>query len=503
MNKFKHLTLAATLLCTAAMTTVSCSKDTEDEKTDVKTEQESTVATSQSAENAENKASETGETEKLLAELVESFTANVKDIAVNLNLNTWEVVNMMTEDFATKLFNSATANDKLLTMVRSMLEGNVEAAGEEVAAAGFQYQSTFDLSTFMSANVAFILAKDGKLDFQSVEGLGFGVDIVNEDGSVSRVIITLKGDGEKIKVFNKKFSIPEKSIGVILAVPEKLNFSITYSDEEVKSLEIFNGSINCNVTDPEEHPNQIHSIASGHKCEWHLSGEVTSNIPAATRDGKLADGTAIKFDIVRNLDTKKYTNKFTYVHNGRNILEIDAANTITDMSNGILTEVMKQKDASILDIIYLVANGASVDDLKITLLDNSVMDLKISDCGKAVALWQECKTARRAYAKQDEIEKYTQELNKLITMSSEYKSLGRQFDMTLETVKFGVDYIPMPAVKLGDTYVPITKLLANQKAIEYALNIVDHSLDHIQKSIIVIRQLIGIVRGISGDENLL
>ena len=100
--------------------------------------------------------------------------------------------------------------------------------------------------------------------------------------------------------------------------------------------------------------------------------------------------------------------------------------------------------------------------------------------------------ARRSYADQATIDGYVSELNGLISGTMSCKGVNQEIPMQLATMKVGVDWWTMPALKFADEngFVPIYQML-DQKSMEYAMNIIDHAAGPLQDTAIIIRQLIG------------
>lgn len=116
--------------------------------------------------------------------------------------------------------------------------------------------------------------------------------------------------------------------------------------------------------------------------------------------------------------------------------------------------------------------------------------LKVNNSGEVMGLIAAMNHARRNYADQQTIEGYVSALNKLIISSMTCKGVNQQIPMSLVTTKFGVDYWAMPALKFADEndYRPLTELL-DKESVEYGINIIDHAINPMKESIVVMRQL--------------
>jgi hypothetical protein len=107
--------------------------------------------------------------------------------------------------------------------------------------------------------------------------------------------------------------------------------------------------------------------------------------------------------------------------------------------------------------------------------------------------------ARRNYADEATIDQFTQQLNELVSGSMTCAHTNQTIPMQLKTVKFGVDYWAMPALKFGpeSEYEPLTNLLDNE-GIAYMINIADHAAEPMQESIVIVRQLMQYFQTIMG-----
>ena len=139
----------------------------------------------------------------------------------------------------------------------------------------------------------------------------------------------------------------------------------------------------------------------------------------------------------------------------------------------------------------------TLDEGKLTLLDDLTTTVSISDMQEALQVAREAATARRNYADQKTIDQYTQKLNELVKCKMTCKGVNQEISMRLMTTKFGVDWWTMPAFNFADEqgYVSLVDLLDSQ-SVAYGINIIDHAAAPMQQSIIVVRQLLQYVQGL-------
>ena len=139
----------------------------------------------------------------------------------------------------------------------------------------------------------------------------------------------------------------------------------------------------------------------------------------------------------------------------------------------------------------------TLDEGKLTLLDDLTTTISISDMQEALQVAREGAAARRNYADRETIDQYTQRLNELVKGEITCKGVNQEIPMRLMTTKFGVDYWTMPAFNFADEngYVSLADLL-DAESVTYGINIIDHAAEPMQQSIIVVRQLLQYVQGL-------
>ena len=122
--------------------------------------------------------------------------------------------------------------------------------------------------------------------------------------------------------------------------------------------------------------------------------------------------------------------------------------------------------------------------------DDLTTTLQITDCQQALQLALASADARRSYADEATIDQYTQQLNQIVTGELTCKGVNQTIPMQMQTVKFGVDYVSMPALKFDEKqgYVPF-KQLVEPETMEYAINVLDHAAKPSMHALIVVRQL--------------
>ena len=141
----------------------------------------------------------------------------------------------------------------------------------------------------------------------------------------------------------------------------------------------------------------------------------------------------------------------------------------------------------------------TLDEGKLTLLDDLTTTISISDMQEALQVAREAATARRNYADQKTIDQYTQKLNELVKCEMTCKGVNQEISMRLMTTKFGVDWWSMPSFNFADEngYVAFTELL-DPESVQYGINIIDHAAEPMQDAIVVVRQLMQYFQKLTG-----
>ena len=305
--------------------------------------------------------------------------------------------------------------------------------------------------------------------------------------------LTLEFDGSIGEAYTKKLefgSIKLDSIAAIIEIPENVSFEIATKSNK-KWIPVFKGQFKNSATTSGDSEYFYFETTS-----FDVEGQITSMVPYTSGKKTLTDNTTLDFKITQNAKKKKGSIAFSYEHNDKNMLEVSA--TMTN-SNGMLNFDQFTSSNSIFDIVTAMMVGNSLESFKMTLLDDMVVNVKISDMEKFGKIHSENAEARRSYTDKETIEKYASELNKVLTASIESKDTKQKIDVKMEAVKFGVDYWTMPSFKFSDekNYVPFVDLL-DQESIIYGLNIIDHTVEPLSEAIVVVRQLMAYLHLLTG-----
>ena len=474
MKKMMNWVLVATLVCGASVFT-SCSNDNSDN--------------SGSIEQAKNNRKE----------FVAHTRATLKDLAENLNFTSWNAANTLNQYFNQYVLNNPDFEKAVLNafMQKVMTSVKPVEAGSELAAMGYQMYGTVDLTDF---NYRFTMnANNDGFDVEPADDFEVvlnGWNPVTQQLEAGLYRLTLKSGGSTTYKFEHAMS-QQPGMALVVLIPSEFQFSI--SDRlSGQWHDGFSGSFK----------NQV-SVADGHEYAqldrdtWTVAGTITSDFPGVTALGhdskwEALDQTTLDFSVVSDKVNNKGDVALSWSQNGRKMLDL-ALKESGDGTGGIYRLDLSQftSSASILDVIGAIMTSRTLDEGKLTLLDDLTTTVSISDMQEAVQVAREAATARRNYADQKTIDQYTQKLNELVKCEMTCKGVNQEISMRLMTTKFGVDWWSMPSFNFADEngYVAFTELL-DPESVQYGINIIDHAAEPMLQSAIVVRQLLQYLQGL-------
>ena len=458
MKKMMNWMLAATLICGASVFT-SCSESSDNP----------------APENAKNR-----------KEFIKHTRENLKDLAENMNFGSWLLANKMNQEFNTTVLNNPEFEKAIIPLFIQEIRANIQPVeeGSELEAMGYKQYATIDLTKF---NYRFTMKEDGSGfdvepadDFEMIIN-GFDPRTQEQEKGVRK--LTLQASGDTYKQLAKRLSNEETA--VVILVPSDFTFAIaTNVDEDWKDN--YKGAF-TNVFEMSGESEFINSKTDA----VSITGVLESALPNNPDKKRVADATIIFFDISNNPVANETSMKFSFGHNDKSMVELEATGKYIDKN---IDFSQLTTSGRILDVLVALMSGGSLEGT-LTLNDDLTTDISINDCGKALQLQKEMAHARRNYADQATIEEYTKQLNELVSAKMTCKGVNQVIPMKLQTEKFGVDYWAMPAFNFADEkgYVPMTELL-DKESVEYAINIVDHAAEPMAGAIVTVRQLLQFVQ---------
>ena len=470
MKKMMNWVLVATLCICGASVFTSCSNDNSDN--------------SGSIEQAKNNRKE----------FVAHTRATLKDLAENLNFSSWNAANTLNQYFNQYVLNNPGFEKAVLATFMQKTQQSIKPVeeGSELAAMGYQMYGTVDLTDF---NYRFTMnANNDGFDVEAADDFEVILNAWNpttQQVEAGLYRLTLKSGGSTTYKFEHAMS-QQPGMALVVLIPSEFQFSIA-DRLSGQWHDGFSGSFK----------NQV-SVADGHEYAqldrdtWTVAGTITSDFAGVTALGAKADQTTLDFSVVSDKVNNKGDVALSWSQNGRKMLELALKET-GDGTRGIYRLDLSQftSSASILDVIGAIMTSRTLDEGKLTLLDDLTTTVSISDMQEALQVAREAATARRNYADQKTIDQYTQKLNELVKCEMTCKGVNQEISMRMMTTKFGVDWWSMPSFNFADEngYVAFTELL-DPESVQYGINIIDHAAEPMQQSAIVVRQLLQYVQGL-------
>ena len=469
MRKIMNWGLAATLVCGASVFT-SCSSDNSDNAGSIE------------------------QAKKDRKEFVAHTRATLKDLAENLNFSSWNAANTLNQYFNQYVLNNPGFEKAVLATFMQKTQQSIKPVeeGSELAEMGYYSYGTVDLTDF---NYRFTMnANNDGFDVEAADDFEVILNAWNpttQQVEAGLYRLTLKSGGSTTYKFEHAMS-QQPGMALVVLIPSEFQFSIA-DRLSGQWHDGFSGSFK----------NQV-SVADGHEYAqldrdtWTVAGTITSDFAGVTALGAKADQTTLDFSVVSDKVNNKGDVALSWSQNGRKMLDL-ALKESGDGTGGIYRLDLSQftSSASILDVIGAIMTSRTLDEGKLTLLDDLTTTVSISDMQEALQVAREAATARRNYADQKTIDQYTQKLNELVKCEMTCKGVNQEISMRLMTTKFGVDWWSMPSFNFADEngYVAFTELL-DPESVQYGINIIDHAAEPMQQSAIVVRQLLQYVQGL-------
>lgn len=451
------------------------------------------VFTSCSSDNSDN-AGSIEQAKKDRKEFVAHTRATLKDLAENLNFSSWNAANTLNQYFNQYVLNNPGFEKAVLATFMQKTQQSIKPVeeGSELAEMGYYSYGTVDLTDF---NYRFTMnANNDGFDVEAADDFEVILNAWNpttQQVEAGLYRLTLKSGGSTTYKFEHAMS-QQPGMALVVLIPSEFQFSIA-DRLSGQWHDGFSGSFK----------NQV-SVADGHEYAqldrdtWTVAGTITSDFAGVTALGAKADQTTLDFSVVSDKVNNKGDVALSWSQNGRKMLDL-ALKESGDGTGGIyrLDLLQFMSSASILDVIGAIMTSRTLDEGKLTLLDDLTTTVSISDMQEALQVAREAATARRNYADQKTIDQYTQKLNELVKCEMTCKGVNQEISMRLMTTKFGVDWWSMPSFNFADEngYVAFTELL-DPESVQYGINIIDHAAEPMQQSAIVVRQLLQYVQGL-------
>lgn len=420
------------------------------------------------------------------ADIKERFRA----AASNVNISSWTFLNFLFGEINTNILNNPNFEKAVLATFNERVFESIVEAEDEIADMGFKYVATVDFSDF---NYTFTARPDASGFDVTENNTGLEIVLPSNDNAANKPTlmfsVTSSGSTSSILVPSRTSS----GLALILTVPEKFNFSIagkTSGDWDARVRgEVHNAYIKQN-----ESALFVNPLTDG----WNVSATIETDFPAI--GDRPADSTSLYFAIGQEPVSDTAGVKFTYVHNGREAIDVETEITTTgaaiDFSS--LTPT-----SSIADLIGLVAQTRSGTTTKVRLMGAVAIEMSAANSPAFLALSQQLAEARRTNAGFDAIDAIVQRINENVTVKAQFTRGGRvlpEAPLKFITVPFGISYTASLAIQFPDSeeFYPFSSFFDSETQ-GYALNILDQVTPEVMNSVGVARQLAAFTTSIARE----
>ena len=469
MNKMFQWVMAATFICGASVFT-ACSSDKDDAPT-------------------EQPAQEQTEAEKNRDKFIEHTRALVKDLAENLNFTSWETANNYNLYFNQYVLNNPEFEGAILTTFLSEMMGTAKSVeeGSELAEKGYESYVTVDLTNFnyrftMNADNTGFSVEPGE-DFEVLLN-GYNPKTQQLEQGLYKVIWKTSGT-----TMTRILPMPNvEGVAMVIVMGSEFQFALSSK---------ISGSWNDDFTGVMHY--QVPEGATDGSKGFTADAVIKSNILAGTMGDK-SDQMQLELSISSDRVNGHASGQACWTQNGRKMLELSVKESGAYMG-GISSIDRSQfaSSASIFTMIASILSTRSIDEAKLTLLDDVTATFSISNLLQLLQVESEYRTVGRNYADKETIDEYTKKMNELVKAEIYCKGTDQTLPMRLATTPVGIDYWSIYEVKFSeDEYVSLLAML-DRKTFAYVLNIIDHSVDHMQQSVIVGRQLLEFIQVLNGN----
>jgi hypothetical protein len=425
-------------------------------------------------------------------EFINHTRANLKELAENLNFNSWEVANDINFYFNQYVLNNPFFEKTIVNAFMQQATQTVKPVeeGSELEQMGYK---TYGIVDFTEFNYRFTMNEEGTgFDVEPAEDFEMIItsfDPVTQQLKPKSMKLILKAGGSSFLTNMAVLGTDE--FAVIGKIPTEFEFSISTNATTGEWHDLFTGAFRNDVK-MDGTSQYINRMTDA----FNLSGTISSSLQKLG-DSFDADAATVTFAIGQDPATHEAGAQFGFIHNGKELIHLRG---VMKNLNGQTDYSQFNSSISIADAMIAIMAGNSIEEGTITLLNDLTTTIKVTDCAKVIKLQKDMTRARRNYADEATIEGYTQQLNQLVSGSMTCAHQDMQIPMQLKTIKFGVDYWAMPALNFGDEngYVAITDML-DPESIQYMINIADHAAAPMQRSIVTVRQLMQYIQMLTGD----
>jgi hypothetical protein len=331
----------------------------------------------------------------------------------------------------------------------------------------------------------YIIQSEGAPVIEPATQIEFIFPLTTEAGTTN-CMTTIKAVGNTVEMVHPV--IKDRTIALILHLPESIVLESGEWNGETFT-KVFDSTINCAFE-----PNGTSQYVNFFNNKWELSGAQHSFIKG--NEEFLPDENVITFS--RSFDpvtTGQMTSEFAVAQNNRPIVEWKSSATVPTLPTlfktlAQLIAAMKQdpegfsikdlisslsgSDASLIDILLPLLAGSTIDNMEIWAMGDLGFKVKVTDIPTLQKTLMDLRAARYQHKGEAAIDALVQQLNAVTEGKVSCKALSQELPFKMVTEKFGIDYIPAPAVKFADEedYVPMSELV-DKETIQYTFNFIN------------------------------
>lgn len=455
MKKMINWVLAATLVCGASVFT-ACSSDSED-----------------------NPAQQ--EAKRNRKEFVEHTRATLKELALNLNFSSWNVANAYNTNFNKYVLNNPEFEKSVLaTFMQKVMESlKPVEEGSELAQMGYQLYATADFTTF---NYRFTMNEDFTgFDVEEAEDFevvlsGWNTQTQQLEKDIYKV--TLKSTGAPMTRVVPLSSV--EGAALVMQLAPEFQFALS-SKVSGAWHDDFSGIMHYQV------PEGAMNASQGFTADAIINSDI---LPETM--GNKADKTQLALSINSDRVNGHAGVQLSWQQNGRKMLDLsvkESGRYLGVLSN--LDPSQFSSPAALLELIGTILSTRSLDEVKLTLLDDLTTTFRVGNLQQLMLLERQYAAIRRGEGDAQAMDRYVEQMNALVTSEITCKGINQTIPMCVLNTKVGVDNWALYGFNFADEngYVSILDLL-DAESVAYAFNIIDHTAEPMQQGALVLAQLI-------------
>ena len=411
------------------------------------------------------------------------------------NFGARKVISMLCQELAEVIVNNA-------QFFKGIRDASVEAAlksakdveqGSELQQMGYAKYIEWGIDKL---NGRFTFKSEGAPEVAVADQIEIIFPVTLEGEEPLNCKTTIKGTGNTVKMVFPVLS--DRTTALVLLLPESIVIEAGRLNGETFAKD-FDVILSCAFDS-----NAASSYVSFLKNRWSLTGvqhaflKPTDKYPIHDENGITI---GLGFDPVT---TGQMTSSFSFDQNNVPVFDWKGSVTIP-MLPTLITSIramiaaMQQSGSSsinvkdlisglsgggasgsIVDLLLPLLTGSTIDNMETWMMGDLGFKVKVTDIPKLQQLLMQMREARYQRKGEAAMNELVQQLNTVIEGTVSCKALSQELPFKMVTKKFGVNYIPSPAVKFADEqdYVPMSELTDKETA-EYVVNAISGNVPQV------------------------